>query len=107
MRLVDLNPRWMGAGGEGITDGNGDPVPERKGIGLSFDCPCGCEQRGYVSFTNPLDGGDSHRDLGEQTWRRTGETFDTLTLTPSILRSEKRGGCNWHGFITEGEVKSV
>lgn len=34
-------------------------------------------------------------------WERTGDTFDTLTLKPSIQRV---GGCAWHGFITNGEV---
>ena len=45
MKLTDLNPRWVGAGGEGISDADGNPVPARAGIGLSFDCPCGCDQR--------------------------------------------------------------
>ncbi len=37
-------------------------------------------------------------------WQRTGETFDTLTLTPSIHSRKEKGGCGWHGFITNGEV---
>ncbi len=35
-------------------------------------------------------------------WQRTGETFETLTLSPSVDAS--RAGC-WHGFITNGEVR--
>lgn len=107
MRLADLNPGWVGAGGEGIWDRNGNPVPKRDGIGVSFDCPCGaCGVRGFVAFENPLDGGPPLH--GERArWQRTGETFETLTLRPSILRSHDKGGCGWHGFITNGEVRSV
>lgn len=106
MKLTDLNPRWVGAGGEGITQ-NGEAVPARHGVGISFDCPCGkCGIRCYVDFANPLDGGASLWDEypTHPAWQRTGETFKTLTLTPSILRSRAKGGCGWHGFITNGEV---
>jgi hypothetical protein len=32
-------------------------------------------------------------------WQRTGETFETLTLTPSVDCS---AWGHWHGFITNG-----
>jgi len=102
MKLTELNPRWVGAGGEGISDKDGNPVSKREGVGISFDCPCGCSPRVFVSFSNPLDGGEKLRD--RITWERTGDTFDNLTLSPSILRL---GGCGWHGFVTNGEVISV
>ena len=74
MRLIDLNPHWVGAGGEGISDKNGNPVPERTGVGMTFDCPCGCGTRGFVAFTNPLDGGHV---LGQHAhWQRTGDAFE-------------------------------
>lgn len=100
MRLVDLDPKWIGYGGKGITDADGNPVPERKGIAVYFNCPCGCNHPVSVSFKNPLDGGPP--PIPERTyWQRTGDTFETLTLTPSILRLS---GCRWHGFITNGEI---
>ena len=108
MKLIELNPRFLGAGGEGITNADGLPAPEREGVGVIFTCPCGkCDEfhECYVPFTNPLDGG-SPID-GHPTWQRTGDTFETLTLTPSILRSVNKGGCGWHGFITNGEVLTV
>jgi len=46
-------------------------------------------------------------------WDRQGESFDTLTLRPSILRLKwkdragREHGCGWHGFITNGVVTSV
>ena len=48
MRLTDLNPRWVDAGGEGITTLAGDPVPARHGIGMLYDCPC--EQCGVLGL---------------------------------------------------------
>lgn len=106
MRLAELQPSWLGAGGEGITDAEGKPVPERHGIGIVFDCPCGrCDEynRVAVCFENPLDGKPPRQDR-RSLWRRQGETFETLTLHPSIRRV---GGCGWHGFVTNGEVSTV
>jgi hypothetical protein len=41
------------------------------------------------------------RTLNMHVWNRTGDTFETMTLTPSIDGS---GVGHWHGFITNGEV---
>jgi len=102
MKLIDLNPRWVGHGGEGVSDANHNPVPRRDGIGITFNCPCGCGTRVFIPFTNPLDGGlPSEKSC---TWDRTGDTFETLTLKPSILRMD---GCKWHGFVTNGEIQTV
>lgn len=97
-----------------ICFGRGDeyePAPARHGIGISFLCPCqSCTAkrtgdddhdfslRVFVAFSNPLDGkpplGDEHH-----LWQRTGETFETLQLSPSILVKGERRGCTWHGFV--------
>lgn len=106
MRLTDLNPRWVGHGGNGYLDKDRQPVPWRHGVGVSFECPCGCDQRCFVNFKNPIDGGP-HVDCSGPFWQRTGETFETLTLAPSILRDRAKGGCGWHGFIREGQIISV
>lgn len=136
MRLVDLHPQLLGSGGEGVSRQTGrpcpsctggvqpecatchgtgreyEPAPRREGVGVIFDCPCGNHDEGhqcYVPFANPLDGGpptDPGGWHGSGGWQRTGDTFDTLTLTPSIYRREDLGGCGWHGFITNGEVTS-
>lgn len=110
MRLTDLDPRWVGAGGEGISNADGTPASERHGVGLSFKCPCGRPHdpydRVYVGFANPLDGGAAFESNSPK-WTRTGDTFETLTLTPSIQRHQTgEHGCDWHGFITDGEVHS-
>jgi hypothetical protein len=35
-------------------------------------------------------------------WARTGDTFETLTLSPSVDAS--RAGGHWHGFISAGAI---
>lgn len=104
MKLTDLNPRWIGAGGEGVTEtATGKPVPKRHGVAIGFDCPCGCGTRCCIEFNNPLDGKGPH-DASRNLWTRSGDTFEALTLTPSIQRV---GGCAWHGFITNGEIRNA
>ena len=127
MKLADLNPEFYNGGGEGVfqrTDRlcprcNGDnsaacepchgsgreyePAPLRVGLGIIFDCPCGNTDEGHpcaIPFANPLDGREPYDKRG---WHRTGDTPETLSLRPSIQRI---GWCNWHGFITNGEVET-
>ena len=105
MKFTELIPRFVGAGGPGITDRSGSPVPERRCVGVSFECPCvSCGTRCYVPFRNPLDGGPPIPNGDEDTWQRTGEDLDTLTLAPSIYRSD---GCGWHGWVENGVVRTV
>ena len=120
MRLVELDPRFVGAGGEGVFNADNTPATPREGVGLSFLCPCPtCTAkrtgdpdhdfylRVFVGFSNPLDGGPVF-DSGGPKWAREGETFDTLRLSPSILRHKiGEDGCDWHGYVgltVPGEV---
>ncbi len=103
MKLTDLNPRWVGAGGKGVSrknpeTGEMEPAPERHAVGIWFDCPClsGTCTRVYIDFKNPLDGGESYQPSEKHQWERTGEDFETLKLHPSIQRV---GGCEWHGHV--------
>ncbi len=89
-RLVDLSPAWL-------TTGNG-----RAGMGIIFECPH-CDGASNVGcwFANPLDGGPP-APAGEEPaprWHRTGDTFDMLSITPSIDASASG---HWHGFVTNG-----
>lgn len=104
MRLTDLQPRWVSYGGEGVSNADGSPIPERAQIGVMFECPCGCALPCFVSFKNPPDGGPRYDT--RTGWHRDGDTFETLTLSPSILRSKEKGGCGWHGWIQNGEVRT-
>jgi len=62
-----------------------------------------CSRRGVGILDPPLDGGPPV-DGPKHVWTRTGDTFETLTLRPSILRMD---GCRWHGFVTNGEVETL
>lgn len=96
MRLTELDPKWTGVQGDQMQ------VPPRWGVGLSFNCPCGGDHRIGVEFQNPLDGGRGRPGM----WIRTGSTFESLTVGPSI-REAGGGGCGWHGFIRDGEVRNA
>jgi hypothetical protein len=88
---VDLDPHWM------VTEAG------RHGMGINFECPhCG-DRRVGVWFANPIDGGPpADPEHGPSArWQRTGDTFDALTLTPSI---DSSAAGHWHGFVTKGEV---
>ena len=97
MKLTELDPRWQTWHGRS----------ER--IEVSFDCPVhGKAHRVRVPFANPLDGGEPVKR--NHLWQRTGDTFETLTLTPSVDYTKYDNGtvrdptC-WHGFITNGEIR--
>lgn len=109
MKLKDLDAHFVGAGGEGITNADGSPAPERTGVGLQFKCPCGGKHHEYdmvyVAFSNPLDGGPPFKNPNQPTWHRTGDTIETLTLTPSIQRMDP-DGCRWHGFVRNGATET-
>lgn len=106
MKLTDLNPSFIGHGGEGVSkrleDGTLEPIPYRAGVAISFDCPCGeCGEKTILNFKNPISGGETispHHPC----WERTGDNFEVMSLTPSIQRM---GKCRWHGYLTNGELK--
>lgn len=100
MRLTELDPQWINHG-------------DRKGVGVRFWNPLRTRPDGSsrgmvrVLFANPIDGGpplpndDSIASNNDGCrWQRSGDTFETLTLSPSI--DEGEGG--WHGFVTNGGV---
>ena len=98
-RLVDLNPRWASGAFDGV---------ERRGIALNFDCPCqdeACAWGGVISvwIANPIDGLPSPPQGAPRTlWSRTGDSFETLSLDPSI-----HAVGHWHGWLTNGMLVSV
>lgn len=107
-RLLDLAPKFLGHGGDGISDKNGNPVPMTNGVGIYCECPCGCANPLYVPFTVALDGTPYEKWYGEgNAWVRHGSTFEELTLTPSIQRIKSApDSCDWHGWLTNGVFKS-
>lgn len=98
MRLTDLNPAWgHWSSGEGP-------------IEVVLDCPVcpGAKaHRCHVPFANPMNGAKAV--TRHHLWQREGDTFETLTLSPSVDYTKYDNGtvrdpnC-WHGFIRVGEV---
>lgn len=75
-KLVDCNPHWV------IWSGKEGSSPDA----VYFDCPeghDGCKR--VIPFTPALDGSTVpvQQRNGVQ-WQRSGDTFETLTLSPSI-----------------------
>ncbi len=102
MRLVDLEPHWVG-------------LMPGHAIGITFLCPHCHQCRVGVLFDVPIGGNSIEGIIGRsltvalqqaansnmKQWHRQGDTFETLSLSPSIDTSEHG---HWHGFITNGEV---
>ena len=101
MRLIDLDPRWVKTTNPDF--GGGDP--SRFGMGLSFLSPLKTGLRINIWFKNPLDGKGpiNEPEKPRALWERKGNTFDTLTLTPSIDVTSKSYPNEWHGNITNGQ----
>lgn len=59
----------------------------------------------YIPLANPLDGGPP-LEPERSRWLREGDTFESLTLAPSIRRIPHDGSCGWHGFIRRGEIET-
>lgn len=111
MRLIDLNPHWVGVSGENII---WERRSENVRFGVTFRCPH-CRSRIGVMFKPYIDPdnlapliewalpGAPNPNTGVSVdvkwWQRQGETFGDLTLTPSINVAD-----HWHGHITSGEV---
>jgi len=112
MKLSDFEPHWIGL--------SNWASQSKFYIGVSFLCPhcqpkacptCGHlpeHKRLAVSFYPPIDPDNIAATFGVPVpapvnghQRLSGDTFDTLTLTPSI-GFESIG--HWHGYITNGEV---
>ena len=93
VRLVTLDPKWIDHG-------------DRCGLGISFNCMTShCKGRQWILFKNPLDGGPAYegtctklmaemiadeewtgrdRGCGTIRWQRDGESFESLSLSPSV-----------------------
>jgi hypothetical protein len=94
-RLIELNPRWYIA------------ADSPDILGITFDCPCCKVIRLGVPFVEVIDRDglpdDVHWGRPGVKWNRSGETFETLSLSPSIDASAFG---HWHGHISSGEVTS-
>ena len=63
--------------------------------GMAFDCP-NCGAAGGVYFSNSIPSNKNLRPTGVN-WKRTGDTFETMSLTPSVLMHG-----HFHSFVRNG-----
>lgn len=94
-------------------------APEgRHGVAVQFRCP-GCQrERLVIPFANPIDGGGADPSMNYRgvLWTRSGDSLETLTLSPSVDFSHVNFNdepphnpveCRWHGWIRDGKAVSV
>lgn len=84
--LTDLAPRWF------------DCYQCGQRLGFTFDCPH-CPP---TSVRLGVKVATCAHHPGEPCWQMRGETWEDLTITPSINAYD-----HWHGFITAGLVTTV
>jgi hypothetical protein len=114
-KLIDLEPTFLG--NYHVGTGPADPTSYHQlqsvdgAQGVMFTCPkCGDHQV-LCWFTNPRNAPmvppDAHPLPGR--WSFSGDTFDVLTISPSIDLSRidaknpaHPSRCYWHGFVENG-----
>lgn len=122
MKLSELQPHWvvgshwrMSDGSERFYNAGSENIWNRYGMGVSFLCPVhfklGHSHRLAVFFENPIDG--EPPEICERLWKRDGETFENMTLSPSVDASGDRFYISfqpmastpcWHGHIRNREI---
>lgn len=74
---------------------------------IAFGCPCGkChdpEQVVHNCYLNITIPGQAKESVESPNWEWDGN-WEAPTLSPSIQR---RGACNWHGYLKKGVFESV
>ena len=93
-KLVDLHPKWIEVHGGGEV------------YGIRYDCPCGdsgCPMGGWcvVPTKANFTGKPTCADSLARGWDVSGDSFENISLTPSIHHFG-----HWHGFLTNGVLTS-
>ena len=107
MRLVELDPHFLVR--KPKTDADMKHVLERTedlavADGIRFLCPKCFVANGGVEGTHAILIPFLGRAMGGYGWQVSGTSFSDLTLRPSIAIYVAKGGCGFHGFVTNGEV---
>lgn len=92
--LIECSPTWFAV----------DTVDAGNPLGVQFDCPI-CPANEHRLFV-PWSHGDKSQKwrANHPLWEKTSEgfNFETLTLSPSIWYQSDP--CNFHGYVTNGQV---
>lgn len=95
VKLLDLDATFV------RHTGNGDfqELPTRAGAnGVMFDCPK-CQRHSVLVWDRTVPAGIGP---GPGRWDFSGDTLDTLTLSPSV--NLEPHGCCWHGWVRDGDA---
>lgn len=107
MRLTDLEPEWRRYEQRDghIYHVTVDTIAEAQGI--EFLCPK-CRDHHVVCWSRTRGVPDDARP-GPGRWTLEGTGFHDLTLNgdPGARSIDLKGGCRWHGYITNGEVSDA
>lgn len=99
MKLIDLEPAWLApdvfifknpTGGDDWLTCKRVPMLQKEQYSLIYD-----KNPQYVGKTVVMT-------VPEMAWKFEGNDFNTMTVIPSIDASQSG---NWHGFITNGEIR--
>lgn len=80
--------------------------------GYAICCPTCKHIHHWTSASNcstrGTGGSCSHQTELTSCWNWTGSAEEgTLSATPSLHCPKELGGCGWHGYLTNGELKEV
>jgi hypothetical protein len=110
MRLRELEPEFLLYSGDPKSYRCRD-VSRAEANGLFFLCPkCFVENGGRVGTHAVICWDPSVPQTVSPTpgrWNLIGASFDDLSLVAGSSSVLLMGGCNWHGYVTNGEVTSV
>lgn len=109
MRLTELEPEFCKLtteGGSWRTD-----IPMAEADGLWFLCPkCWGVNRGAVGTHGVLCWKPHVPQTISPTpgrWEQTGTGFHDLSLVAGSSSIHLQGGCGWHGYVQNGEVRGA
>jgi hypothetical protein len=116
MKLTDLDPRFLryNQNHAGVSFDTVDSITVAQGV--SFLCPKCFAENGGAAGTHSVICWSRSRGVPETAqpgpgrWALDGTGFHNLTLNGDAIggggaRSvQLNGGCEWHGFITNGEA---
>lgn len=108
MKLTDLEPEWVVFEKQKYGVDRRDNLQDAQGI--MFLCPKCFDANGGPVGTHAVICWFKGRGVPDTEppkpgrWEVSGIGFGNLTLKPSVHLSGE-GGCQWHGFITNGEAK--
>lgn len=112
MRLIELKPKWLKYKPEGDSKFFAYVDSLQEADGILFICPK-CFIDNNMDFTGVHsvicwfeDKVPDELDPKPGRWNPVGNSYDDLTFVPGKKTQSIQllGGCNWHGYMINGDV---